>query len=278
LGKLRLAKALREKGFDLAVLFQNAFDAALIVFLAGIPIRAGYNTDARGPLLTSKVILDKAVLKKHQSCYYMEMLKALGMDIVDDNPVIEVSDEARKRATEILDSLNIQNSELLIGINPGAYFGSAKRWLPERYALLSDMINKDFGGKILLFGSGEEKAISEMIRCVAKSDVVDLVGKTSLLETMALIEKCSLFITNDSGLMHLAAALKIPLIAIFGSTDPFTTSPLGNSSIIVRKEVSCSPCLKRECPTDHQCMRLIEAGEVYQHVKQALTGRVMRSC
>lgn len=278
LGKLGLAKALREKGFDLAVLFQNAFDAALIAFLAGIPIRAGYNTDARGPLLTNKVMLDKAVLKKHQSYYYLEMLKALGMDIVDDNPVIEVSDEARKRATEILDSINIQNSELLIGINPGAYFGSAKRWLPERYALLSDMINKDFGGKILLFGSGEEKAISEMIRCVAKSDVVDLVGKTSLLETMALIEKCSLFITNDSGLMHLAAALRIPLIAIFGSTDPFTTSPLGNSSIIIRKEMSCSPCLKRECPTDHQCMRLIEADEVYQHVKQALTGKVMRPC
>ncbi|MBI4618816.1 MAG: lipopolysaccharide heptosyltransferase II [Desulfobacterales bacterium] len=278
LGKLRLAKALREKGFDLAVLFQNAFDAALIAFLAGIPIRAGYNTDARGPLLTNKVILDKAVLKKHQSHYYLEMLKAVGMDIVDDHPAIEVSDEARKRATEILDSFNIQESELLIGINPGAYFGSAKRWLPERYALLSDMINKDFGGKILLFGSGEEKAISEMILSIAKSDVIDLVGKTSLLETMALIEKCSLFITNDSGLMHLAAALKIPLIAIFGSTDPVTTSPLGSSSVIVRKEVSCSPCLKKECPTDHQCMRLIEVGDVYQHVKQALTVRVMRSC
>ncbi|MFA4911728.1 MAG: lipopolysaccharide heptosyltransferase II, partial [Desulfobacteria bacterium] len=188
LGKLRLAKALREKGFDLAVLFQNAFDAALIAFLSGIPIRAGYNTDARGPLLTNKVILDKTVLGKHQVYYYLEMLKALGMDIVDDNPAIEVSDEARKRATEILDSFNIQKSELLIGINPGAYFGSAKRWLPERYALLSDMINKDFGGKILLFGSGEEKAISEMILSIAKSDIIDLVGKTSLLETMALIE------------------------------------------------------------------------------------------
>ena len=278
LGKLRLAKALREKGFDLAILLQNAFDAALITFLAGIPIRVGYNSDARGPLLTNKVILDKTVLEKHQVYYYMEMLKALGMDIVEENPIIKVSDEARKKAIEILDSLNIQNGELLVGINPGAYFGSAKRWLSERYALLSDMIYKDFGGKILLFGSKEEKVISEMILSIANSDIINLAGKTSLLETMALIEKCNLFITNDSGLMHLAAALKIPLISIFGSTDPLTTSPLGTSSIIIRKEVSCSPCLKKECPTDHKCMELIEVDEVYQHVSQALTSRVIRSC
>jgi heptosyltransferase-2 len=279
LGRFRLVKALKEKKFDLAVLLQNAFDAALIALLTGIPIRAGYNSDARGPLLTNKVILDKTVLGKHQVYYYLEMLNALGMDIVDENPVIKVSDEARKRAIGILNSLNIQNGELLIGINPGAYFGPAKRWFPERYALLLDMIHKDFGGKILLFGSGEEKVISEMILSIANSDIIDLAGKTSLLETTALIEKCNLFITNDSGLMHLAAALKVPLIAIFGSTDPVTTSPLGNSSIIVRKEVPCSPCLKRECPTDHQCMRLIEANEVYQHVRQILTGRViMRSC
>ncbi|MEW6614224.1 MAG: lipopolysaccharide heptosyltransferase II [Thermodesulfobacteriota bacterium] len=279
LGRLRLAKALREKRFDLAVLLQNAFDAALIALLAGIPIRAGYNSDMRGHLLTNKVILDKTVLGKHQVYYYLEMLKALGMDIVDEDPLVKVSDEARKRATEILGPLNIQNGELLVGINPGAYFGSAKRWLPERYALLSDMIHKDFRGKILLFGSKEEKVISEMILGIANSDVIDLAGKTSLLETMALIEKCSLFITNDSGLMHLAAALKIPLIAIFGSTDPVTTSPLGTSSIIIRKKVPCSPCLKRECPTDHQCMRLIEVGEVYEHARQILTDRVViRSC
>lgn len=275
LGKIRLAKTLKKRGFDLALLLQNAFDAALITLLARIPIRVGYNTDARGALLTNKVILDETVFGKHQVYYYLEMLNALGMDIIDENPVIKVSNKAKKSAIEILDSLNIQNNDFLIGINPGAYFGSAKRWLPERYALLSDMVYKDLGGKILIFGSKGEKVISEMILSVANSDIIDLTGKTSLLETTALIEKCSLFITNDSGLMHLAAALKVPLISIFGSTDPITTSPLGTSSIIIRKEVPCSPCLKRECPTDHKCMKLIEVDEVYQHVKKALTNRAM---
>ncbi|MFH2012914.1 MAG: lipopolysaccharide heptosyltransferase II [Pseudomonadota bacterium] len=277
-GKLRLAKALRKKRYDLAILLQNAFDAALIAVLAGIPFRAGYNSDARGALLTNKVILDKAVLEKHQVYYYLDMLKALGMDVVEENPVIKIYDEAKNRAVEILDSLNIENGDLLIGMNPGAHYGSAKRWFPERYAVLSDMIYDGFGGKILIFGSKEEKVISEIIQGIAKSEIIDLAGRTSLLETVALIEKCNLFITNDSGLMHLAAALKIPLISIFGSTDPVTTSPLGSSSIIVRKEVPCSPCLKKECPTDHKCMELIEVDEVYQHVSKVLASRVIKSC
>lgn len=270
IGRLGLVRILRRKGFDLAILLQNAFDAAMLTFMARIPIRAGYNTDARGVLLTNKVILEESVLKKHQVYYYLEMLNALGMGIVDDDPTIKVSAEAGNMASKILNSYNIQDGELLVGINPGASFGSAKRWLPERYAMLSDMISESFDAKVLLFGSSREKVVSEMIVRLAKSDIVDIAGKTSLIEAMALIEKCSIFVTNDSGLMHIAAALHIPVVAVFGSTDPITTSPRGNGTIIVRKELSCSPCLKRECPIDHKCMRMIEVDEVYQHVREIL--------
>jgi heptosyltransferase-2 len=274
-GRLRLAGDLRRKEFDLAILLQNAFDAALITFLAGIPLRAGYNTDARGFLLTNKVILDRSSLKKHQVFYYLDLLKALGMDVIQANPNVEISKEAANGAVEILDSFNIEDGELLIGINPGAYFGSAKRWLPERYAQLSDMICEGFDARVLLFGSEGDKDSLNIIFQNDESKIINLIGKTSLLEAMTLIKKCSLFITNDSGLMHLAASMSIPLIAIFGSTDPAATSPLGNTSVILRKKVDCSPCLKKVCPTDHRCMKLIDVDEVYQHVRRILKKGVL---
>ncbi|MDY6855205.1 MAG: lipopolysaccharide heptosyltransferase II [Thermodesulfobacteriota bacterium] len=269
-GRLKLARELRRNEFDLAILLQNAFDAALITFLAGIPLRAGYNTDLRGFLLTNKVILDRATLKKHQVFYYLDLLKTLGMDIIEANPSVEISKEVADRAIEILDSFNIEDGELLIGINPGAYFGSAKRWLPERFAQLSDMICEGFHARILLFGSEGDRDSFNIIFQNDGSKIINLIGKTSLLDAMTLIKKCSLFITNDSGLMHLAASMSIPLIAIFGSTDPAATSPLGNNSVILRKEVDCSPCLEKVCPTDHRCMKLIGVDEVYRHVSRIL--------
>jgi heptosyltransferase II len=129
----------------------------------------------------------------------------------------------------------------LVGVAPGATFGPAKKWFPERFAAVADRLSDAYGVRVLIFGSGADRASAEQVSLHARNGLIDLAGRTNLKEAMTLIARCRLFISNDSGLMHVAAALGVPTVAIFGSTNPITTSPVGDCSIIVRKEVACSP-------------------------------------
>ena len=152
----------------------------------------------------------------------------------------------------------------MIGIAPGAAFGPAKRWLPERFGALADRLIGALGADVLIFGSEAEKPLAEEIAHAMKHTPIVLAGETSLRELLSLMAGCRLIVANDSGPMHLAAAMGIPLIAIFGSTDERATGPLGTRVRIVRKPVECSPCGRCECPIDFRCMNNLSVEEVYR--------------
>jgi len=269
-GKLRLAAELREEGFDLALLLQNAIEAALIAWRARIPLRAGYDSDCRGFLLTHAVYRTRAIREVHQIDYYLEMVRALGFTAEGNGIHITVDDGARAAADRILGGYGVRVNDTLIGIAPGATYGPAKMWFPERFAAVADRLTNEFSARVALFGSAGDRGRTERVQHHAAHPFINLAGKTTLEEAIALIARCDLFISNDSGLMHLAGALGVPLVAIFGSTNPATTSPPGEKSRVIYKDVPCSPCLKKECPTDFRCMDLIQANEVHDTARRLL--------
>ncbi|MFC1811246.1 lipopolysaccharide heptosyltransferase II [Thermodesulfobacteriota bacterium] len=271
IGKFRLARDLRQYTFDAAILLQNAFEAALIAFLSGIPCRIGFNTDARGLLLSHPVPCGFEIKSVHQTQYYLSIIEGVGLGTDGQDLDLVVNEEYKQRALEIFDQLGISKSDRLVGINPSATFGPAKQWFSDRYARLSDKIQEVFGARVIFFGGPEDQVLGKIISQITRHPPIDLCGKTDLGEAMALIQQCNLFITNDSGLMHVAAALDVPLISIFGSTNPVTTGPWSSRSRIVRVPIECSPCLKPECPEEHlSCMDRIGVDKVFEAVKEML--------
>jgi len=269
-GVFRLAHALRKKKFDAAILLQNAIEAAIMTLAAGIPLRAGYNSDGRGFLLTHPIRRTADIFKVHQIDYYLEMVKALGCANVDRAMHLETH-ISPANAGEILRKHLPENKKPLIGIAPGATYGPAKRWLTERFAQSGDRLSKELNAQAVLFGGQSDREIAEQVRVHALADMINLAGRTSLTETVYLISQCRLFISNDSGLMHVAGAMNIPTVAVFGSTNPVTTSPAGEKTMLVRKEVSCSPCLKKTCPTDFRCMTAITVDDVVAAANELLS-------
>jgi len=269
LGVFRLAKMLKKKKFDLAILLQNAIEAAIIAFVAGIPLRAGYNSDGRGILLTHSVQRSTEIRKLHQTDYYLEMVKALGCASVNKEMHLETK-IGRHEAASVRQKYLPDPKKGIIGIAPGATYGPAKRWFPSRFAAVADKIAGAFDCQIILLGGKSDNDAAEEVKSLARTSVLNMAGKTNLQEAVLLISQCRLFISNDSGLMHVAGALNIPTIAIFGSTNPQTTSPVGNQSVVVHREVSCSPCLKKTCPTDFKCMELITVEDIWQAAQKFL--------
>jgi heptosyltransferase-2 len=270
-GKVRLAKDLRKYRFDAAILLQNAFEAALITFLAGIPIRIGYDTDARSLLLTHAVSCRPEIKKIHQTRYYLNILRSTGLKDGDQDLHLALSSRQRAQAEDVLARHGVSKSEGLVGINPSAAFGPAKQWSPDRFARLADKIHEFSGRRIIIFGGPDDVQLGRRIARMMKYRPLDLSGRTDLGEAMALIDRCSLFITNDSGLMHVAAALDAPLVAIFGSTNPTATGPLSSQSRVVQADLPCSPCLKSECPEGHlKCMDQIDVDKVFGVVKEMM--------
>jgi heptosyltransferase-2 len=272
IGTLRLSKDLRPHGFDLAILMQNAFEAALLSFLAGIPERIGYDTDARTLLLNRCIKLDPALKKGHLIDYYIGILKGAGLAPDGRHTELFLTLAEKKNAQAILHENSIDLTKPVIGINPGATGGTAKRWFPQRYAQVAQRLSSLLGVKILIFGGPGDEALGRQINEDSGNSCINLAGKTNLRMAFALIETCSLFITNDSGLMHAAAALGIDQIAIIGSTDSLATSPSNTNSSILRVPVPCAPCMKPECPIDHRCMSLITVESVVEKALEVLHG------
>lgn len=286
-GKLRLIRDLRQRQFDVALLFQNAFEAAVLARLAAIPVRAGYDRDGRGWLLSHKVAVDPRVSRLHQTYYYLDLLEQLlgrprtaqGLEpkptsqfVAGSMPdiTLAVSPERKHAARIRLQSQGVDLNRTVVGVNPGAFYGSAKRWLSERYATALDRLIDERQASVVIFGSPNEVAIAEAIQSGMRNRPVILSGRTELSELIAMIACCDLFLTNDSGPMHLAAALRVPTLAIFGSTDEIATGPMSPASLVLNKRVECSPCLLRECPIDHRCMTRITAEEVAQQAFQMI--------
>jgi heptosyltransferase-2 len=271
-GKLRLARELRERGFDCAILLQNAIEAAIIAKVAGIPLRAGYNSDGRGALLTHSVLRTAEIRRVHQISYYLEMVRALGCPPVAREAQLQAGADYDALAEKLFHRFGINGKNLLIGISPGAAYGPAKRWFPDRFAAVADSLIEKFEAQVIVFGSGADRPSAAEVQKNSRYPLIDVSGKTDLLEAVVLISRCDVFISNDSGLMHVAGALGIPTVAIFGSTNPATTSPAGERSVVVHHDVACSPCLKEVCPTDFRCMKLITVDEVSAVARKLLQG------
>ena len=253
--KREFAARLREERFDAAILLQNAFDAALMAWLAGIPERIGYNRDARGLLLTRAIpVPEPGDIPRHQRFYYLELLRRASL--MEHFPPcdairLEGIDAARRSGAEHLAALGI--STPAIGISPGAAYGNAKRWFPERFAAVAGAFPS---ASILLFGSASERELCQSV-AAQTGNSHNFAGQTTLREFIDLAAACRLFLTNDSGAMHVSSALGVPTVAIFGSTDDTTTGPTGPLARVVRAHAECSPCLLRECPIDHRCMTAV---------------------
>jgi heptosyltransferase-2 len=266
-GFWKLIQQLKAEHFDAAILFQNAFHAAWMAWLARIPVRIGYDRDGRGSLLTEAVHPPHPAAYGHHAYYYLELLFRAGL-IEKPEPLKEIHLRLERSeetwAAKHIDALGLRGPRFLVGLNPGASFGPAKRWLPERFADLADRLIGALHADVLVFGSREERPLAETIASEMEHTPIILSGETTLRQLMALLARCSLIVTNDSGPMHLAAALGVPLVAIFGSTLERTTGPVSPRARVVSQHVPCSPCGLRECPIDFRCMTGISVDEVYR--------------
>jgi heptosyltransferase-2 len=243
--------------FDLALLLPNSFASALVVWRAGIPERWGYATDGRGLLLTRRARVPEAG-GRSQVYYYRAMLEALGVP-TEGRPdsSLRCPDEWSARAREALG-----DEGPWIGVNAGAFFGSAKRWLPERFAAAADMVARRLDARVVLVGGSRERPLADAVAEGITAPVRVLCGETTLAELVGVLSRLRLLLTNDSGPMHVAAALGVPLVAVFGSTDWRETAPLSPTARVLREETECAPCLLRECPVDHRCMTRVRVDRV----------------
>lgn len=259
-GMLRMARELRRRRYGAAILFQNAFDAALLAFLAGIPDRSGYATDGRRMLLSRSVPVTEEILRLHHAEYYLRLLSGLGIPVPPSPALrLHVAPEEREAMRARLETMGVPGGRRILGINPGATYGSAKRWFPERFAAVADALSEEWDASVALMGSAPERPLAEEIEAAMRRRPANLSGRTTVRELMALLASCSFLVTNDSGPMHIAAALGVPIAAIFGPTDWRATSPWTRRARIVRVDVDCSPCRRRECDRGHECMKGVTA-------------------
>ncbi len=264
--KREFAARLRSQRFDGAILLQNAFDAALMAWLAGIPERIGYNRDARGLLLTQRIAVpEPGEIPRHERFYYLELLRRAGMiERFPRTDAIRLGgiDAARESGASHLSAMGIAGP--VMGVSPGAAYGNAKRWLPERFAEVARRF-LSVTPTLMVFGSRSERALGDEVIAALRGSGMEtrnLAGETTLCEFIDLTAACRLFLTNDSGAMHVASALAVPTVAVFGATDDTTTGPTGPLARVVREHAECSPCLLRECPIDHRCMTRVTADRV----------------
>lgn len=249
-----VAKKIRDQ-FDASILLPNSVRVALEAWLAGIPRRVGYRTQWRRKLLNQ--IVPEPKVKgpqppRHQVHHYLDLAKQIGANLKGIAPAPEAQSQRKLR----------------LGLCPGAEYGPAKRWMPERFAEVAKTVSERIGAEWVLFGVGADAEIGEQIATALEGKCTNLIGKTTLSELIDQLKQCTLLLTNDTGTMHLAAFLGIPTVSIFGSTEPLLTGPLGQGHQIVRHHVECSPCFLRECPLDFRCMKEITVEEVVRAVLQ----------
>ncbi|MBX3277085.1 MAG: lipopolysaccharide heptosyltransferase II [Acidobacteria bacterium] len=279
-GFLRTVKALRNRRFDLAILFQNAFEAALLAWVAGIPSRIGYDAQGRGILLTDKIMPLNS--PRHQIHDYIQLVDAARLRFsaeemnfgnyrgdLPPSPDLCAGPEQKEAAHRLLNGIN---AECIVALNIGATNSEAKRWPDIRFAELADRMVEEYGVKIVLLGTQAERAIAErVLEKMTARGVINLVGRTDLEALVGVLDRCDLVVGNDTGSAHVAAALGRPTLTLFGPTNEFETAPIGPRAEVVRIDgVDCARCMFRTCPIDHRCMTGITTDLVLERARRHL--------
>lgn len=269
--------ALRGGRFDVAVLLPNSFGSAWQVWRARIPERWGYRTSGRGWLLTRRARPARGWRRRHHAEYYRDLALGLGLSPADERPRLAPTAASRALAETLIAA--VPGHGPLIGMAAGAAYGQAKQWPPERMAAVAARLIEQNGAMVVLVGAAHDRdaarAIESWLRLHAPGAagrLVNLAGRTSLGALIGLIARMTAFISNDSGAMHVAAALGRPVVAIFGPTDERRTRPLGDQAVL-HADVFCRPCMLRDCPIDHRCMKRVTVDDVYAAVATRLDAR-----
>jgi heptosyltransferase-2 len=271
--KRREAEQLRELRADAIVLLTNSFRTAWASRQAGVAKRWGYGAHVRSVLLTRAIARPRT--RVHQAEYYLHLVRELGLGARPGadpglTPHVRITPATRARAEAYLAQLGVDRSKPLVGLAPGAAYGHAKRWPPKRVAELATRLT---GGGVtcLLVGAEGDRSAGREIESMLPpgARVFNVIGRTDLRLFAGLLASCQAFVSNDSGAMHLAAAAGVPVVAIFGPTDERVTAPLGHHDVIIH-QVFCRPCMLRDCPIDHRCMRGISVDRVYDAVSRRL--------
>jgi heptosyltransferase-2 len=261
--------ALRAQRHDLAILLPSSFDAALWPALAGVPERAGVVRDARGWLLTRKAAIRPESAQQHQVHAYLDMLRdTLGIEGDPGAYAIDVHEPSRAAMDAWLRTHRRRDGPL-IALAPAAAYGPAKEWPGAHYAALIDRLADDHGAESVLLGAPGERHTCEAIAAASRRGALIAAGETSVGESVALLARCSGFAGNDSGAMHVAGALGIPTVGLYGSTNPQRTSPLGPRASVIYHRLECSPCLARTCRFAHyRCLTQITPDEVIAELRR----------
>ena len=264
----RLVARMRAAQFDLGLALPNSFAAALLLRVGRVRRRIGYARDGRSFLLTDPVPVRPQWLRDHEVRYYLNLLSAFG-DVPEPPPlVLEENEQARDRVADRLEAEGAPRDAPLVGVNPGAFYGTAKRWASDRFAVVGRRLAQALGGILVVVGTEQERPTAQEVCDVAGEGTLNLAGRVSLIELVSLIKRMAIFVTNDSGAMHVAAVVGVPIVAIFGSTDWVTTPPWSDQAIVVRRDTACAPCLLRHCPIDHRCMERVHVADVVEAIRR----------
>lgn len=264
-----IIEKLRKGGYDLGILLTHSFSSAWWFWLGHIKYRLGYECNGRRLLLTHSIPFPQKIQSQHLVATYKMLLGPLGIPISDTTPSLYLAPGQVAKARMLLTQQGIPDGAIIVGINPGATYGSAKCWLPERFRAVTEKLLCDKNIYIVYFGDVGTGNLVKEICAGLPPRVVNLAGMTGLNELACLISHCDVLVTNDSGPMHIADAIGTPIVALFGSTSEVVTGPY-RSGTIIHKHVECSPCYQRTCPIDFRCMKKIEADEVYDAVIRIL--------
>lgn len=267
LAKIKLILGLRQKKFDIAFLLHRSWTRALLVFLAGIPQRVGYDTKGRGRLLTHKVKPLEGTV--HRCDYYLNVIESYGVSVKTRNYALKVNAKAQEALPKILMVQHITEEDFLVVLHPGGNW-DLKRWPLKDFALLIDRLSQQDHVKVVVSGASQEKPLTQEIYALTISKPVILAGQTTLGELMALMKRANLVVSADSGPLHLATAIGTNVIGLFGPTQPQITGPRGmGSSVILQHDVGCNrgPCYYLDC-TDNICMQSITVEDVLEAVEQ----------
>lgn len=275
---LREAREWRARRFDLALLFPNSFAPALVAALARVPVRVGYATQGRAPLLTHRVGVPEWRGERHEVFYYLNLVAELerrlyGASTVEarePDATLNVADARLREARLLLSEHGARPGRPLVAICPGSTNSRAKRWPAERFAAVAEMLMERIGAEVVLVGAAEELEISEEVARACAARPVVLTGRTDLAQTAAVLQASNLLVTNDTGPAHVAAAVGCAVVVIFGPTNPVTTRPFSDSAEVVRRPPDCAPCMLRDCPIDHRCMTAITPEDVFERAARAL--------